>query len=73
MATKNQLEFWRGFFAKTIAGGPTTRGFDTYFGTDVPNWPPFRFSKTTGRSAYQASSSARPTAGTIVQASRVRR
>lgn len=34
---------WRDVFAKPIAGGPTKRGFDTYFGTDVPNWPPFCF------------------------------
>ena len=26
-----------------IGGGPTTRGFDSYFGTDVPNWPPYCF------------------------------
>ena len=38
-----QLAAWREVFAKPIAGGPTTRGFDTYFGTDVPNWPPFCF------------------------------
>ncbi len=30
-------------FDRPIAGGPTTRGFDSYFGTDVPNWPPFCF------------------------------
>ena len=30
-------------FPKPIAGGPTTRGFDHYFGTDVPNWPPYCF------------------------------
>jgi arylsulfatase A-like enzyme len=30
-------------FARPIAEGPTTRGFDTYFGTDVPNYPPFCF------------------------------
>jgi arylsulfatase A-like enzyme len=30
-------------FAKPIRGGPTTRGFDEYFGTDVPNWPPYCF------------------------------
>jgi arylsulfatase A-like enzyme len=30
-------------FTKPIAGGPTTRGFDTYFGTDVPNYPPYCF------------------------------
>ena len=34
---------WKEFYAKPIAGGPTTRGFDTYFGTDVPNWPPYAF------------------------------
>jgi arylsulfatase A-like enzyme len=43
IATEQQVEFWRGFFSKPIAGGPTTRGFDTYFGTDVPNWPPYCF------------------------------
>jgi len=26
-------------FDQPIAGGPTTRGFDSYFGPDVPNWP----------------------------------
>ncbi|MBI3117351.1 MAG: arylsulfatase, partial [Candidatus Hydrogenedentes bacterium] len=26
-----------------IRSGPTTRGFDYYFGTDVPNFPPFTF------------------------------
>ena len=30
-------------FSRPIADGPTTRGFDTYFGTDVPNYPPFCF------------------------------
>jgi len=30
-------------FTQPIANGPTTRGFDSYFGTDVPNWPPFCF------------------------------
>ncbi|MBL8825831.1 MAG: arylsulfatase [Planctomycetaceae bacterium] len=28
-------------FRQPIAGGPTTRGFDHYFGTDVPNYPPY--------------------------------
>jgi arylsulfatase A-like enzyme len=36
-------ETWRKVFEQKIAGGPTTRGFDTYFGTDVPNWPPYCF------------------------------
>lgn len=30
-------------WTQRIPGGPTTRGFDTYFGTDVPNYPPFCF------------------------------
>ena len=30
-------------FDRALPGGPTTRGFDTYFGTDVPNWPPYCF------------------------------
>lgn len=34
---------WRDVFSRPIGGGPTTRGFDRYFGTDVPNWPPFCF------------------------------
>jgi len=34
---------WREAFAKPIPGGPTKRGFDSYFGTDVPNWPPYCF------------------------------
>ena len=42
-ATAQQLAAWREIFSKPIAGGPTTRGFDSYFGTDVPNWPPYCF------------------------------
>lgn len=30
-------------FTRPIADGPLTRGFDTYFGTDVPNYPPYCF------------------------------
>lgn len=30
-------------FTKPISDGPTTRGFDLYFGTDVPNYPPYCF------------------------------
>ena len=28
-------------FSKRVTGGPIERGFDSYFGDDVPNWPPF--------------------------------
>ena len=30
-------------FTRPIAAGPTTRGFDYYFGVDLPNMPPFTF------------------------------
>lgn len=42
-ATDAQRAAWREAFSQPIAGGPTTRGFDEYFGTDVPNWPPYCF------------------------------
>ncbi len=35
------LKEWRESFFQPIAGGPTSRGFDHYFGVDVPNWPPY--------------------------------
>ncbi|HEY3322646.1 MAG TPA: sulfatase-like hydrolase/transferase [Planctomycetota bacterium] len=41
--TDAHLAAWREVFGKPIPGGPTTRGFDEYFGTDVPNWPPYCF------------------------------
>ncbi len=28
-------------FSRNMEGGPTARGFDYYFGDDVPNWQPF--------------------------------
>lgn len=30
-------------FSRPIPDGPTSRGFDLYFGTDVPNYPPYGF------------------------------
>ena len=41
--SEQQIAAWRDVFSKPIASGPTTRGFDLYFGTDIPNWPPFCF------------------------------
>lgn len=32
---------WEDVFSQRIGGGPTDRGFDYYFGDDVPNWPPY--------------------------------
>ena len=43
VATAEHQTAWSEIFSQPIAGGPTTRGFDTYFGTDVPNWPPYCF------------------------------
>ena len=42
-ATDRQRELWRDSFSRPTLGGPTTRGFDYYFGVDVPNWPPYCF------------------------------
>ena len=41
--TAAQRARWQDAFAKPTTGGPTTRGFDYYFGVDVPNWPPYCF------------------------------
>ncbi len=30
-------------FSRATRGGPTARGFDSYFGDDVPNFPPYCF------------------------------
>ena len=43
VATDAHRATWRDVFSQPIGGGPTTRGFDSYFGTDVPNWPPYCF------------------------------
>ncbi len=42
-ASEQVLQRWRDAFVKPTTGGPTTRGFDYYFGVDVPNWPPYCF------------------------------
>lgn len=42
-ATDEHRAAWRETFSQPIAGGPATRGFGEYFGTDVPNWPPYCF------------------------------
>ena len=42
-ATEEHRDFWNKLFSREIKGGPVDRGFDRYFGTDVPNWPPFCF------------------------------
>jgi len=41
--TEAHRSTWRAVFSQSIPGGPTTRGFHEYFGTDVPNWPPYCF------------------------------
>ena len=28
-------------WSKPVPGGPTARGFDYYFGNDLPNFPPY--------------------------------
>jgi arylsulfatase A-like enzyme len=41
--TDRHRQAWREVYSHPIGSGPTTRGFDEYFGTDVPNWPPYCF------------------------------
>ncbi len=41
--TDEHRQAWQAAYSRPIGGGPITRGFDEYFGTDVPNWPPFCF------------------------------
>lgn len=41
--TPEHRDAWNAVFSQPIPHGPTTRGFDEYFGTDVPNWPPYCF------------------------------
>ena len=43
VATDAHRAVWKEVFSKPIDGGPTAVGFDEYFGTDVPNWPPYCF------------------------------
>ena len=42
-ATEQHRAAWKRAFSQPIPGGPTAVGFDEYFGTDVPNWPPYCF------------------------------
>lgn len=42
-ANDDDRKAWQEVFSRSIRNGPSTRGFDTYFGTDVPNWPPYCF------------------------------
>ena len=43
VAPPEQQALWHDVFSQPITGGPVAVGFDYYFGTDVPNWPPFCF------------------------------
>jgi len=40
-ATDDHRRAWKKTFSQAIEGGPTANGFDSYFGTNVPNWPPY--------------------------------
>jgi arylsulfatase A len=43
LPSAESVELWREIFSKPIANGPTTLGFDRFFGTDAPNYPPYCF------------------------------
>ncbi len=34
---------WSGGFSRPVKGGPLAAGFDSFYGVDVPNWPPYCF------------------------------
>ena len=40
---RNGLKKYKWDYSKPITGGPTEHGFDYYFGTHVPNFPPFTY------------------------------
>jgi arylsulfatase A-like enzyme len=42
-ATEADQAAWRTIYSRQLRGGPVTLGFDSYFGTDVPIWPPYCF------------------------------
>lgn len=42
-ATDEHRAKWNATFSQPTTAGPTRRGFDYYFGVDVPNWPPYCF------------------------------
>ncbi|MEX2567877.1 MAG: arylsulfatase [Cyclobacteriaceae bacterium] len=42
-ATEEHRKVWQEVFSLPIPGGPLDVGFDEYFGTAVPNWPPYCF------------------------------
>ena len=41
--TDAHRDAWKRVYGAPIGGGPLAAGFDEYFGTDVPNWPPYTF------------------------------
>jgi len=42
-ATEAQRAAWQAAFSRPLGGGPVQRGFQSYFGPDVPNMPPYGF------------------------------
>lgn len=38
-----QRELWQQVFSQPMSGGPIDCGFDSFFGVDLPNFPPFCF------------------------------
>jgi arylsulfatase A len=51
LGPEKQRALWERIFSQPVANGPTTRGFDHYFGVDAPNYPPLCFienSRTVG-------------------------
>jgi len=66
-------ETWRKVFEQKIAGGPTTRGFDTTSGPTCPTGRLIASSRTTARSGFRACRSPLSSSATIWPVSRGRR
>ena len=43
LAPDARRALWQRIFSQPVANGPTTRGFDHYFGVDAPNYSPLCF------------------------------
>lgn len=39
--TESTKQLWRSVFSQPVSGGPIDCGFETFFGVDLPNFPPF--------------------------------
>ncbi|QHI70126.1 sulfatase family protein [Tichowtungia aerotolerans] len=41
--SEGDRKYWHESFSKPVLGGPVAAGFESFFGVDVPNWPPYAY------------------------------